>query len=78
LHLLGQSGQSRPAAKQDEWPVGMAIKQYRHEFRRPRGVYLSINQVNDIEEAFSNFGAGADDIDLILIGTSGAAGSFTE
>jgi malate dehydrogenase (oxaloacetate-decarboxylating) len=56
----------------------MAIKQYRHEFRRPRGVYLSINQVNDIEEAFSNFGAGADDIDLILIGTSGAAGSFTE
>jgi malate dehydrogenase (oxaloacetate-decarboxylating) len=45
--------------------VGMAMKQYRHECRPPRGVYLSIDHPGSIEEAFSNFGA-ADDIDLIL------------
>ncbi len=46
--------------------VGMAIEQYHHEFRRPRGVYLSINHIGGIEEAFENFGAGSGDIDLIL------------
>jgi malate dehydrogenase (oxaloacetate-decarboxylating) len=46
--------------------VGMAIVQYRHECRRPRGVYLSIDHPDSIEEAFRNFEVGADDIDLIL------------
>ncbi len=46
--------------------VGMAMEQYHHECRRPRGVYLSINHIDDIEEAFANLGAGPDDIDLIL------------
>lgn len=46
--------------------VGLAVEQYHHEFRRPRGVYLSINHPDGIEEAFSNRGAGPDDIDLIL------------
>jgi malate dehydrogenase (oxaloacetate-decarboxylating) len=46
--------------------VGMAMEQYHHESRRPRGVYLSIDHVDGIEEAFSNFKAGPDDIDLIL------------
>ena len=46
--------------------VGMAAVQYRHECRRPRGVYLSIDHVEGIEEAFSNLGARADEIDLIL------------
>lgn len=46
--------------------VGMAIVQYRHECRRPRGLYLSIDHADAIEEAFSNLGAGPDDIDLIL------------
>ena len=46
--------------------VGMAIEQYHHECRRPRGIYLSINQPESIKEAFENFGAGPDDIDLIL------------
>jgi len=46
--------------------VGMAIEQYHHECRRPRGVYLSIDHPGSIEEAFENFGAGPDDIDLIL------------
>ena len=46
--------------------VGMAIEQYHHECRRPRGVYLSIDHVDAIEEAFSNLGAGPKDIDLVL------------
>jgi malate dehydrogenase (oxaloacetate-decarboxylating) len=46
--------------------VGVAIEQYSHEYRRPRGVYLSIDQPEAIEESFRNFGAGPDDIDLIV------------
>ncbi|HUQ92752.1 MAG TPA: NAD-dependent malic enzyme [Bryobacteraceae bacterium] len=46
--------------------VGMAMMQYHHECRRPRGVYLSIDHAGSIEEAFANLGAGADDIDLIV------------
>jgi malate dehydrogenase (oxaloacetate-decarboxylating) len=46
--------------------VGMAMQQYHHECRRPRGVYLSIDHPEGIEEAFVNRGAGPEDIDLIL------------
>jgi len=46
--------------------VGMAMEHYRHECRRPRGVYLSIDHADAIEEAFESLAAGADDIDLIL------------
>jgi malate dehydrogenase (oxaloacetate-decarboxylating) len=46
--------------------VGMAMQQYHHECRRPRGVYLSIDHLEGIEEAFTNLGAGPADIDLIL------------
>ena len=46
--------------------VGMAMEQYHHECRRPRGVYLSIDHADGIEEAFANLGAGPGDIDLIL------------
>jgi len=46
--------------------VGLAIEEYHHEIRRPRGVYLSIDHADAIEEAFGNLGAGSDDIDLIL------------
>ncbi len=46
--------------------VGIAMEQYHHECRRPRGVYLSIDHVDAIEEALANLGAGADGIDLIL------------
>lgn len=46
--------------------VGVAMEQYHHESRRPRGVYLSIDHPDGIEEAFGNFNAGPDDIDLIL------------
>jgi malate dehydrogenase (oxaloacetate-decarboxylating) len=46
--------------------VGMAMQQYHHECRRPRGVYLSIDHLDGIEAAFANLGAGSEDIDLIL------------
>jgi len=46
--------------------VGMAMQQYHHECRRPRGVYLSIDHQHAIEAAFTNLGAGPEDIDLIL------------
>src|ERR1700722_11885908 len=46
--------------------VGMAMQQYHHECRRPRGVYLSIDHIDGIESAFSNLGADPADIDLIL------------
>src|SRR5256885_7657208 len=46
--------------------VGMAIEQYQHECRPPRGVYLSIDHAEAIEEAFANLNVGPDDVDLIL------------
>jgi malate dehydrogenase (oxaloacetate-decarboxylating) len=46
--------------------VGLAMEQYHHECRRPRGVYLSIDHADAIDEAFQNLKAGPDDIDLIL------------
>jgi malate dehydrogenase (oxaloacetate-decarboxylating) len=46
--------------------VGLAMEAYHHESRRPRGVYLSIDHPDGIEEAFANFQADPNDIDLIL------------
>jgi len=46
--------------------VGLAMEQYHHECRRPRGVYLSIHDPEGIEAAFQNLGMGPEDIDLIL------------
>ncbi len=46
--------------------VGLAMVQYRHECRRPRGVYLSIDHPGSLEQAFANFEASASDVDLIL------------
>ncbi|EOO68794.1 malate dehydrogenase [Bacillus cereus VD196] len=47
--------------------VGVAIQRYSHEYRKPRGVYLSINDSSDIEEAFTNIGATAENIDLVVV-----------
>jgi malate dehydrogenase (oxaloacetate-decarboxylating) len=46
--------------------VGLAMQRHSHGFRRPRGVYLSIDHAGAIETAFRNFGAGPEDVDLIL------------
>lgn len=47
--------------------VGVAIQRYSHEYRKPRGVYLSIDDPSGIEEAFSNMGATAENVDLIVV-----------
>lgn len=47
--------------------VGVAIQRYSHEYRKPRGVYLSVNDPSGIEEAFSNIGATAENIDLVVV-----------
>ncbi|MDM5299751.1 NAD-dependent malic enzyme [Bacillus pumilus] len=46
--------------------VGEAIQEYSHEYRRPHGVYLSIDNIDGIEKAFENLHATAGDIDLIV------------
>lgn len=47
--------------------VGVAIQRYSHEYRKPRGVYLSINDPSGIEEACTNIGATAENIDLVVV-----------
>jgi malate dehydrogenase (oxaloacetate-decarboxylating) len=44
--------------------VGMAIERYSHEYRRPRGVYLSVNHPEDVEESLRNY--GLKDVDLLV------------
>ncbi|MGW1747071.1 NAD-dependent malic enzyme [Streptomyces sp. NPDC002092] len=46
--------------------VGQAIKRYSHEYRRPRGVYLSIDHPQDVRPAFEALGLGPDDVDLVV------------
>src|SRR5262244_595296 len=47
-------------------PIGDAIMQYSHEYRRPRGVFLAIDRPEDIARAFSTLDVGPDDVDLIV------------
>lgn len=46
--------------------VGTAIQEFSHLFRRPRGVFLNIEDVEGIEASLDATGLGADDIDLIV------------
>ena len=46
--------------------VGLAIERFSHEFRRPRGVFLSLDRPEDVEASFRNCGMGAEDVDLIV------------
>jgi malate dehydrogenase (oxaloacetate-decarboxylating) len=46
--------------------VGDAIERYSHEYRRPRGIYLSIDRPDDIEKAFATLQLGPGDVDLIV------------
>jgi malate dehydrogenase (oxaloacetate-decarboxylating) len=46
--------------------VGEAIEKYSHEYRRPRGIFLSINHPDDIEKAFATLELGPGDVDLIV------------
>jgi malate dehydrogenase (oxaloacetate-decarboxylating) len=46
--------------------VGTAIQQYSHQFRRPRGIFLSIDKPEKIEESLRNAAQSGEDIDLIV------------
>jgi malate dehydrogenase (oxaloacetate-decarboxylating) len=46
--------------------VGAAIEKYSHEYRRPRGIYLSIDRPDDIGASFATLGLAPDDVDLIV------------
>ena len=45
--------------------IGEAIEKHSHIYRRPRGVYLSIDHPGDMEAAFDNLDLGADEVDII-------------
>jgi malate dehydrogenase (oxaloacetate-decarboxylating) len=46
--------------------IGDAIERYSHEYRRPRGLYLSIDRADDMDKAFASLGLGPEDVDLIV------------
>jgi malate dehydrogenase (oxaloacetate-decarboxylating) len=52
--------------------IGQAIKSYSHEYRRPRGVYLSVDHPELIEESLLAPGLARDEIDLIVATDAGA------
>ena len=52
--------------------IGQAIKAYSHEYRRPRGVYLSADHPDLIEESLRATGFTAEDLDLIIATDAGA------
>ena len=52
--------------------VGKAIERYSHEYRRPRGVYLSVDHPEVIEESLLAPGLGPGEVDLIVATDAGA------
>jgi malate dehydrogenase (oxaloacetate-decarboxylating) len=46
--------------------VGEAIQRFSDEYRGQRGLFLSIDEPDEVAEAFETFGQGPDDIDLIV------------
>jgi malate dehydrogenase (oxaloacetate-decarboxylating) len=52
--------------------IGQAIKSYSHEYRRPRGVYLSVDHPELIEESLRATGLEDGDLDLIVATDAGA------
>jgi malate dehydrogenase (oxaloacetate-decarboxylating) len=50
--------------------IGTMIQRFSREFRRPGGVYLSVNDTDDsdgLADTLSNYGLGANDVDLIVV-----------
>jgi malate dehydrogenase (oxaloacetate-decarboxylating) len=52
--------------------VGRAIQQYSQEYRRPRGIYLSVDHPDLIEASLLASDLGPDDVDLIVATDAGA------
>jgi malate dehydrogenase (oxaloacetate-decarboxylating) len=46
--------------------VGLAIERFSNEFRRSKGVYLSVDHPEEVELALRNTGLGAEDVDLLV------------
>ena len=47
--------------------VGEAIKRYSHEYRRPRGVFLSIDRPQDVRRSFEALELHRDEVDLVVV-----------
>lgn len=47
--------------------IGEAIESFSHFYARPAGVFLSIDQPDDIEESYRNFGLSPDEVDLVVV-----------
>jgi malate dehydrogenase (oxaloacetate-decarboxylating) len=52
--------------------VGQAIERYSQEYRRPRGVYLSVDHPDVIERSLLAPGISGEDVDLIVATDAGA------
>ena len=52
--------------------VGRAIQQYSQEYRRPRGIYVSVDHPELIEASLLASDLGPDDVDLIVATDAGA------
>jgi malate dehydrogenase (oxaloacetate-decarboxylating) len=52
--------------------VGQAIEHYSHEYRRPRGIYLSVDHPELIEASLLASDLGPDEVDLIVATDAGA------
>src|ERR671911_2899779 len=46
--------------------VGKAIERYSHEYRRPRGVFLSVDSPQEVEESLRDYGLAGEDVDLLV------------
>lgn len=47
--------------------VGEAIKRYSHEYRGPRGVFLSIDRPQDVRRSFEALQLHRDEVDLVVV-----------
>jgi malate dehydrogenase (oxaloacetate-decarboxylating) len=52
--------------------VGKAIEQYSHEYRRPRGVYLSVDHPEEIQTSLRAPGLSPGEVDLVVATDAGA------
>ena len=52
--------------------VGQAIEQYSHEYRRPRGIYLSVDHPEEIETSLRAPGLSPGEVDLVVATDAGA------
>ncbi len=47
--------------------IGEAIERFSHEYNRPRGVFLSIDDPDGIEAALTNYGLDGNEVDLVVV-----------